>query len=150
MLEYEWSIVDQRGVPFSIYGQHNAQGFTTIFSSAGTYTATLTVTDESGGIATAAVNVVVSPAQTIPGGGNSSGTDWVRLLGLLLLATVVLAGGALAWNRLREDEDYSDDFDDGPLELACPACQGVISVATPQRPVQLGCPRCQAQFVLRE
>ena len=95
--------------------------------------------------------VMVSPAVTSTGGGGGDGgTDWGRLLSLLLLVTVALAGGAMAWNRLREDDDYFDDYDDGPLELACPACQGQISVATPQRPVQLGCPHCQSQFVLRE
>ena len=147
-LAYAWSVVNEGGMPFS---QQSTVIFTTIFNTAGTYTATLTVTDERGGVATAAVSVVVSPAVTSTGGGGGDGgTDWVRLLGLLLLATVMLAGGAMAWNRLREDEDYFDDYDDGPLELACPACQGQISVATPQRPVQLGCPHCQSQFVLRE
>ncbi len=146
-LAYAWSVVNEGGMPFS---QQTTVSFTTIFNTAGTYTATLTVTDERGGVATAAVSVVVSPAVTGTGGGGDAGTDWVRLLGLLLLATVALAGGALAWNRLREDDDYFDDFDDGPLELACPACQGQISVATPQRPVQLGCPHCQGQFVLHE
>lgn len=147
-LAYAWSVVNEGGMPFS---QQSTVSFTTIFNTAGTYTATLTVTDERGGVATAAVSVVVSPAVTSTGGGGGDGgTDWVQLLGLLLLATVALAGGAMAWNRLREDDDYFDDYDDGPLELACPACQGQISVATPQRPVQLGCPHCQSQFVLRE
>jgi hypothetical protein len=146
-LAYAWSVVNEGGTPFS---QQSMASFTTIFNTAGTYTATLTVTDERGGVATAAVSVVVSPAVTGTGGGGDDGGSWVRLLGLLLLATVVLAGGAVAWNRLREDEDYFDDFDDGQLELACPACQRQISVATPQRPVQLGCPHCQSQFVLRE
>ena len=153
LLEYAWSIVDQHGVPFSLYGQQDARSFATIFNAAGTYTATLTVSDEREGIATAMISVVVipAPATTTPGGGDDD-TNWVRIAGLLLLGMVLLAGGALALNRLRSEEDDDDYFDDveGPLQLACPACRGTISVATPQRPVQLGCPHCQAQFVLRE
>ena len=153
LLEYAWSIVDQHGVPFSLYGQQDARSFATIFNAAGTYTATLTVSDEREGIATAMVSVVVipAPATTTPGGGDND-TTWVRIAGLLLLGMVLLAGGALALNRLRSEEEDDDYFDDveGPLQLACPACRGTISVATPQRPVQLGCPHCQAQFILRE
>jgi subtilisin family serine protease len=153
LLEYAWSIVDQNGVPFSLYGQQDAQSFTTTFNVAGTYTATLTVNDEYES-ETAMVSVVVisTPVTTTPSGSGGNDSDWLRSIGTLLFGLVVLAAGALALNRMRREEDDDDYFDDidGPLQLTCPACQGSISVATPQRPVQLGCPHCQAQFVLRE
>ena len=153
LLEYAWSIVDQNGVPFSLYGQQDAQSFTTTFNVAGTYTATLTVNDEYES-ETAMVSVVVisTPVTTTPSGSGGNDSDWLRSIGTLLFGLVVLAAGALALNRMRSEEDDDDYFDDidGPLQLTCPACQGSISVATPQRPVQLGCPHCQAQFVLRE
>ncbi|MEC8878026.1 MAG: PKD domain-containing protein, partial [Candidatus Thermoplasmatota archaeon] len=153
LLEYAWSIVDQNGMPFSLYGQQDAQSFTTIFNVAGTYTATLTVSDEHES-ETAMVSVVVisAPVTTTPDSSGGDDSDWLRSIGTLLFGLVVLATGALALNRMRSEEDDDDYFEDidGPLQLTCPACQGSISVATPQRPVQLGCPHCQAQFVLRE
>tara|TARA_Y100001949_G_scaffold160449_1_gene152079 strand:- start:397 stop:927 length:531 start_codon:yes stop_codon:yes gene_type:complete len=153
LLEYAWSIVDQNGMPFSLYGQQDAQSFTTIFNVAGTYTATLTVSDEHES-ETAMVSVVVisAPVTTTPDSSGGDDSDWLRSIGTLLFGLVVLAAGALALNRMRSEEDDDDYFEDidGPLQLTCPACQGSISVATPQRPVQLGCPHCQAQFVLRE
>ena len=150
-LEYDWRVVDSRGVQFNLLNDRYSRSFTKYFSTASTYTATLTVTDERGGETSTTVQIVVKAAATT-NGGEKEGLDLMKLLGLVLLGTVLVAGGAMAVGRLRGRGGGDEEFDDvsGPLELACPSCQSTIAVHTPQRPIQVGCPICQSQFILRE
>jgi len=150
-LEYEWRVVKSGGVLFNLLTDHNSRSFTKYFSTAGTYVATLTVTDERGGEHSTTVEIVVKAAAST-NGGEEEGLDLMKLLGLVLLGTVLVAGGAMAVGRLRGGGGGDEEFDDvsGPLELACPSCQSTIAVHTPQRPIQVGCPICQSQFILRE
>ena len=150
-LEYDWRVVDSRGVQFNLLNDRNSLTFTKYFSNPETYVATLTVTDERGGVSTATVQIVVKAAATT-NGDEEGGLDLMKLLGLVLLGTVLVAGGAMVMGRLRGGDGGDEEFDDvsGPLELACPSCQSTIAVHTPQRPIQVGCPICQSQFILRE
>ncbi len=150
-LEYDWRVTDSRGVQFNLLNDRYSRSFTKYFSTASTYTATLTVTDERGGETSTTVQIVVKAAATT-NGGEEEGLDLMKLLGLVLLGTVLVAGGAMAVGRLRGGGGGDEEFDDvsGPLELACPSCQSTIAVHTPQRPIQVGCPICQSQFILRE
>ena len=95
---------------------------------------------------------MVKAPVTTTNGGDGEGLDLMTLLGLVLLGTVLLAGGAMVVGRLRggDDEAEFEDTVDGPLELACPSCNSTLAVHTPQRPIQVGCPHCQSQFILRE
>ena len=107
-----------------------------------------------GGYADTQVDVIVTKSGgTTSTGGGDEGYDTITLFGAAFVAIAGLVGGAIVLNRMRGGDEFDDMFEDvlpGPLELQCPSCGGLISIATTQRPIQVGCPICASQFVLRE
>jgi len=151
-LSFVWSVSGPQG-PVNLLGDSEKSSFSKVFNTPGTYTAKVSVTDERGDlIESNEVQVTVKAAVTTTDDGDDGGLDLMKLLGLVLLGTVLLAGGAMGIGWLRGDggEAEFDDTMDGPLELACPSCNSTLAVHTPQRPIQVGCPHCQSQFILRE
>ena len=155
-LEYSWRIVDSRGSNINLLGDKTKKTFQRTYNDPGTYTAILTVTDERGGIGTWQVDVVVSKS-----GGydnlddDEEGLSNTMIAGAAGLGVAVLAGLAIGLRKMGVggDDGFDDMFEDvtpGPLELNCPTCNGLISIATTQRPIQVGCPMCQSQFITRE
>ena len=152
-LIFDWSVIDSLGNPVNLISDRNKGSFSKVFNTPGTYTATVIVEDERGERTSSnTVQVTVKAPVTTTNGGDGEGLDLMKLLGLVLLGTVLLAGGAMVVGRLRggDDEAEFEDTADGPLELACPSCNSTLAVHTPQRPIQVGCPHCQSQFILRE
>ena len=164
MMTYQWRLRDPRGTDIALQGNKYAKTFEYTFNEPGTYTAILSVYDErydgfggassGGGYADTQVDVIVTKSGgTTSTGGGDEGYDTITLFGAAFVAIAGLVGGAIALNRMRGGEDFDDMFEDvlpGPLELQCPSCGGLISIATTQRPIQVGCPSCASQFVLRE
>ena len=155
-LEYSWKIVDSRGSSINLLGDKTKKTFQRTYNDPGTYTAILTVTDERGGIGTWQVDVIVSKS-----GGydnlddDEDGLSNTAIAGAAGLGVAVLAGLAIGIRKMGggDGDGFDDMFEDvpsGPLELNCPTCNGLISIATTQRPIQVGCPMCQSQFVIRE
>ena len=155
IMTYEWRLRDPSGGDITLLGNKYAKTFEYIFNEPGTYTAILTVTDERDGYDEWQVDVIVtkSGGTTSTTGDGDEGYDTVTLFGAAFVAIAGLVGGAIALNRMRGGDEFDDMFEDvmpGPLELQCPSCGGLISIATTQRPIQVGCPICASQFVLRE
>ena len=152
-LIFDWSVIDSLGNPVNLISDRNKGSFSKVCNTPGTYTATGIVEDERGERTSSnTVQVTVKAPVTTTNGGDGEGLDLMKLLGLVLLGTVLLAGGAMVVGRLRggDGEAEFEDTVDGPLELACPSCNSTLAVHTPQRPIQVGCPHCQSQFILRE
>jgi hypothetical protein len=156
IVEYSWRIIDSRGQQIDLLGNKNEKTFKKIYNEPGTYLATLTVTDNRGGVHTWPVDVIVSKSGGYDDGEeDEEGYENTMLLAVAgAIAAIGIIGG-LVVNKLgifggNDSEDIFEDFTPGPLELNCPTCNGLISITTTQRPIQVGCPMCQSQFVIRE
>ena len=146
--KYNWTIVRSSDNYEISMMQEN---FEYTFNEGGTYSVTLTVTDDRGDSNAWQGNVIVNEKTTVTSSGGNEEDRNILLIGGTV-AIIGLLGGVLGlrYFKSEEDDDFFDFEDTGPLNLACPSCGGMIGITTEQRPIQVACPMCQSQFVIRE
>ncbi|MEC8875442.1 MAG: S8 family serine peptidase [Candidatus Thermoplasmatota archaeon] len=146
--KYAWSIVRSKD-NYEI--SKNQENFEYIFNEGGTYSVTLTVTDDEGDSNAWQGNVIVNEKTTVTSNGDGDDGDNTLLIGGGI-AILGLLGGVLGLRYFggEEEDDFFDFEDTGPVNLGCPSCGGMITITTDQRPIQVTCPMCQGQFVIRE
>jgi hypothetical protein len=146
--KYNWTIVRSSDNYEISMMQEN---FEYTFNEGGTYSVTLTVTDDRGDSNAWQGNVIVNEKTTVTGSGGNEEDSNILLIGGTV-AIIGLLGGVLGlrYFKSEEDDDFFDFEDTGPLDLACPSCGGMIGITTEQRPIQVACPMCQSQFIIRE
>ena len=146
--KYDWTIVRSSDNHEITMMQEN---FEYTFNEGGTYSVTLTVTDDQDDSNAWQGNVIVNEKTTVTGSGDNEDDSNTLLIGGTI-AIIGLIGGVLGLRYFKgeEDDDFFDFDDTGPVNLGCPNCGGVIAITTDQRPIQVACPMCQNQFVIRE
>ena len=147
IVKYEWNIVSNGNTDEININQEN---FDYIFSEKGTYSVTLTVTDDKGDMSSWGGNIMVNEKKIITSGGDEEDSNLLLYGGGTAVVIGLLGVIGLRYFRSEEEDDFFDFEDAGPVNLACPSCGGVIAITTDQRPIQVACPMCQSQFVIRE
>jgi hypothetical protein len=147
--KYDWTIV-RSSDNYEISMMQEKFEYT--FNEGGTYSVTLTVTDDKGDSNAWQGNVIVNEKTAVTGSGDNEDDSNTLLIGGTV-AIIGLLGGVLGLRYFRgeeEEDDFFDFEDTGPVNLGCPSCGGMIVITTEQRPIQVACPMCQSQFVIRE
>ena len=145
--KYDWTVVRSSDNYEISMMQEN---FEYTFNEGGTYSVTLTVTDDKGDSNAWQGNVIVNEKTTVTGSGDNEDDSNTLLIGGTV-AIIGLLGAVLGLRYFRgEEEDFFEFEDAGPVNLGCPSCGGMIVITTEQRPIQVACPMCQSQFVIRE
>ena len=145
--KYDWTVVRSSDNYEISMMQEN---FEYTFNEGGTYSVTLTVTDDKGDSNAWQGNVIVNEKTTVTGNGDNEDDSNTLLIGGTV-AIIGLLGAVLGLRYFRgEEEDFFEFEDAGPVNLGCPSCGGMIVITTEQRPIQVACPMCQSQFVIRE
>ena len=147
IVKYEWNIVSNGNTDEININQEN---FDYIFSEKGTYSVTLTVTDDKGDMSSWGGNIMVTEKKIVTSGGDEEDSNLLLYGGGTAVVLGLLGVVGLRYFRSEEEDDFFDFDDAGPVNLACPSCGGVIAITTDQRPIQVACPMCQSQFVIRE
>ncbi|MCS5650416.1 MAG: PKD domain-containing protein, partial [Dehalococcoidia bacterium] len=146
--KYEWAMIRSSDNYEISMTQEN---FEYIFNEAGTYSVTLTVTDDRGDSNAWQGNVIVSEKTVVTSSdGNEEDSNMLLIGGGVAILGLLGAVLGLRYFGGEEDDDFFDFEDTGPLNLGCPSCGGMIVITTDQRPIQVACPMCQSQFVIRE
>tara|TARA_B100002049_G_scaffold217038_1_gene183318 strand:- start:24 stop:542 length:519 start_codon:yes stop_codon:yes gene_type:complete len=146
--KYEWAMIRSSDNYEISMTQEN---FEYIFNEAGTYSVTLTVTDDRGDSNAWQGNVIVSEKTVVTSSdGNEKDSNMLLIGGGVAILGLLGAVLGLRYFGGEEDDDFFDFEDTGPLNLGCPSCGGMIVITTDQRPIQVACPMCQSQFVIRE
>ena len=125
--------------------------FSHSFTKDGTYSITLTVTDDKGDNSAWQGSMIITQNTATIKNKEESDSNRNNLIGGSIALIGLLVGvSALRYFRGEEEDDFFDFEDTGPLSLTCPNCSGIITLTTDQRPIQIGCPHCQSQFMIRE
>jgi len=146
--KYDWTVVRSSDNYEISMMQEN---FEYTFNEGGTYSVTLTVTDDKGDSNAWQGNVIVNEKTAVTGSGDNEDDSNTLLIGGTV-AIIGLLGGVLGLRYFRgeDDDDFFDFENTGPVNIGCPSCGGTIAITTEQRPIQVACPMCQSQFVIRE
>ena len=145
--KYEWTILHISDNSEIIRTQEN---FDYTFDKHGTYSISLTVTDNSQDSHTWQGSIVVEKI-VVNSNNNKDDESNIMLIGGTLAAIGIIGAIiGMKYFRTEEEEDFFDFEEMGPTNLSCPTCSGLITINTNQRPIQVACPMCQSQFVIRE
>ena len=147
IIKYEWTIVHISDNSEIIRTQEN---FDYTFDKDGTYSISLTVTDNSQDSHAWQGSIVVEKI-VVNSNNNKDDESNIMLIGGTLAAIGIIGAIiGMKYFRTEEEEDFFDFEEMGPTNLSCPTCSGLITINTNQRPIQVACPMCQSQFVIRE
>ena len=145
---YEWVIL-RSSDNYEI--KDSRVSFSHSFTKGGTYSITLTVTDDKGDNSAWQGSMIITQNTATIKNKEVSDSNRNNLIGgSIALIGLLVGASALRYFRGEEEDDFFDFEDTGPLSLACPNCSGIITLTTDQRPIQIGCPHCQSQFMIRE
>ena len=146
--KYDWTIVRSSDNYEISMIQEN---FEYTFNEGGTYSVTLTVTDDRGDSNAWQGNVIVNKQTSVTSNADNGDDNNTLLIGGTLAIIGLIGGGlGLRYFKGEEEDDFFDFEDTGPVNIGCPSCGGMITITTEQRPIQVACPMCQSQFVIRE
>ena len=147
IIKYEWTIVHISDNSEIIRTQEN---FDYTFDKDGTYSISLTVTDNSQDSHTWQRSIVVEKIVVNSNNDGNIESNIMLIGGTLAAIGIIGAIIGMKYFRTEEEEDFFDFEEMGPTNLSCPTCSGLITINTNQRPIQVACPMCQSQFVIRE
>ena len=126
------------------------ENFDYTFDKEGTYTISLTITDNSQDTHTWQGIIIVEKSVINANNTEKEGSQLLMIGGTLAVIGIIGAVVGMKYFRNEEEDDFFDFEEMGPTNLSCPNCSGTITITTDQRPIRVGCPMCQAQFDIKE